>query len=192
MLQPPTPPPMTTAPARLFTRRSVAMRVSSGRRQRPWRLRERRARHDRRHPASRRATRRRRPRRLRAARRAHEHELQGGRRRAELRRARIVQGRRSARDRPRERVRRTPSRQPRPASAPASSPTCPSSGALVLDFIEGTTMSADDLRRGDRLREVADAIRQAARLPALPRRLQHVPRPGALHRHRAGARPAAT
>src|SRR3954465_12595101 len=28
MLQPPTPPPMTTAPARLFTRRSVPLRVS--------------------------------------------------------------------------------------------------------------------------------------------------------------------
>ena len=36
----------------------------------------------------------------------------------------------------------------------------PELGALVLDFIEGTTMSADDLRRGDRLREVAAAIRQ--------------------------------
>jgi thiamine kinase-like enzyme len=36
----------------------------------------------------------------------------------------------------------------------------PEMGALVLDFIEGTTMSADDLRRGDRLREVAAAIRQ--------------------------------
>ena len=36
----------------------------------------------------------------------------------------------------------------------------PELGALVLDFIEGTTMSAEDLRRGDRLREVAAAIRQ--------------------------------
>jgi len=36
----------------------------------------------------------------------------------------------------------------------------PELGALVLDFIEGTTMSAEDLRRGDRLREVATAIRE--------------------------------
>jgi thiamine kinase-like enzyme len=42
----------------------------------------------------------------------------------------------------------------------------PELGALVLDFIEGTTMSAEDLRRGDRLREVAAAIRQ---LHACPR-----------------------
>jgi len=35
----------------------------------------------------------------------------------------------------------------------------PELGALVLDFIEGATMSAEDLRRGDRLREVASAIR---------------------------------
>jgi thiamine kinase-like enzyme len=35
----------------------------------------------------------------------------------------------------------------------------PELGALVLDFIEGSTMSADDLRRGDRLREVAQACR---------------------------------
>jgi thiamine kinase-like enzyme len=35
----------------------------------------------------------------------------------------------------------------------------PELGALVLDFIEGSTMSAEQLRRGDRLREVADAIR---------------------------------
>jgi thiamine kinase-like enzyme len=34
----------------------------------------------------------------------------------------------------------------------------PELGALVLDFIEGSTMSADDLRRGDRLREAAEAI----------------------------------
>ena len=52
----------------------------------------------------------------------------------------------------------------------------PELGALVLDFIEGSTMSAEDLRRGDRLREVAAAMPRAARLPALPRRLQHVPR----------------
>ena len=36
----------------------------------------------------------------------------------------------------------------------------PELGALVLDFIEGSTMSAEDLRRGDRLGEVADAIRR--------------------------------
>jgi thiamine kinase-like enzyme len=36
----------------------------------------------------------------------------------------------------------------------------PEMGALVLDFIEGTTMSADDLRRGDRLAEVAAACRE--------------------------------
>jgi thiamine kinase-like enzyme len=36
----------------------------------------------------------------------------------------------------------------------------PELGALVLDFIEGSTMSAQQLRAGDRLREVADAIRQ--------------------------------
>jgi thiamine kinase-like enzyme len=34
----------------------------------------------------------------------------------------------------------------------------PELGALVLDFIEGSTMSAEDLRRGDRLRAVAEAI----------------------------------
>ena len=33
----------------------------------------------------------------------------------------------------------------------------PELGALVLDFIEGETMSSEDLRRGDRLREVAEA-----------------------------------
>jgi len=36
----------------------------------------------------------------------------------------------------------------------------PELGALVLDFIEGSTMSAEDLRRGDRLGEVAEAIRR--------------------------------
>ena len=36
----------------------------------------------------------------------------------------------------------------------------PELGALVLDFIEGSTMSAEDLRRGDRLREVALACRE--------------------------------
>jgi thiamine kinase-like enzyme len=36
----------------------------------------------------------------------------------------------------------------------------PELGALVLDFIEGSTMSAQQLRAGDRLREVADAIRR--------------------------------
>jgi thiamine kinase-like enzyme len=39
----------------------------------------------------------------------------------------------------------------------------PELGALVLDFIEGSTMSAEDLRRGDRLREVAAAIRELHR-----------------------------
>jgi thiamine kinase-like enzyme len=36
----------------------------------------------------------------------------------------------------------------------------PELNALVLEFIEGTTMSAEDLRRGDRLREVALACRE--------------------------------
>jgi thiamine kinase-like enzyme len=36
----------------------------------------------------------------------------------------------------------------------------PELGALVLDFIEGSTQSADDLRRGDRLREVAEVCRE--------------------------------
>ncbi len=36
----------------------------------------------------------------------------------------------------------------------------PEMGALVLDFIEGSTMSAAQLRRGDRLREVAAVIRE--------------------------------
>ena len=36
----------------------------------------------------------------------------------------------------------------------------PELGALVLDFIEGSTMSAEDLRRGDRLGEVAAACRE--------------------------------
>ena len=35
----------------------------------------------------------------------------------------------------------------------------PELGALVLDFIEGSTMSAEDMRRGDRLPDVAAAIR---------------------------------
>ena len=35
----------------------------------------------------------------------------------------------------------------------------PELNALVLDFIEGSTMSAEDLRRGDRLREAAEACR---------------------------------
>jgi thiamine kinase-like enzyme len=35
----------------------------------------------------------------------------------------------------------------------------PELGALVLDFIEGETMSAERLRAGDRLREVAEACR---------------------------------
>ena len=35
----------------------------------------------------------------------------------------------------------------------------PELGALVLDFIEGETMSAERLRQGDRLREVAEACR---------------------------------
>ena len=68
----------------------------------------------------------------------------------------------------------TRSRQPRPASAPRVVAYLPELGALVLDFIEGEMMGADDLRRGDRLREVADAMPAAARRPALPRRLQHV------------------
>jgi thiamine kinase-like enzyme len=36
----------------------------------------------------------------------------------------------------------------------------PELGALVLDFIEGSTMTAEQLRQGDRLREVAQAIRR--------------------------------
>ena len=36
----------------------------------------------------------------------------------------------------------------------------PEIGALVLDFIEGSTMSAEQLRRGDHLREVAAVIRE--------------------------------
>ena len=36
----------------------------------------------------------------------------------------------------------------------------PEVGALVLDFVEGSTMSAEQLRRGDRLREVAAVIRE--------------------------------
>ena len=36
----------------------------------------------------------------------------------------------------------------------------PEMGALVLDFVEGSTMSAEQLRRGDRLREVAAVIRE--------------------------------
>jgi thiamine kinase-like enzyme len=35
----------------------------------------------------------------------------------------------------------------------------PELGALVLEFIEGSTMSAENLRSGERLREVAEAIR---------------------------------
>ena len=51
----------------------------------------------------------------------------------------------------------------------------PEMGALVLDFIEGSTMSAEELRAGDRLRRGRRGLPRAARLPALPRRLQHVP-----------------
>jgi thiamine kinase-like enzyme len=36
----------------------------------------------------------------------------------------------------------------------------PELGALVLDFIAGSTMTAEQLRAGDRLREVADAVRR--------------------------------
>ena len=36
----------------------------------------------------------------------------------------------------------------------------PELGALVLDFIEGSTMSPEQLRDGDRLREVAEACRR--------------------------------
>jgi thiamine kinase-like enzyme len=36
----------------------------------------------------------------------------------------------------------------------------PELGALVLDFIEGSTQSAEDMRRGDRLREVAEVCRE--------------------------------
>ena len=36
----------------------------------------------------------------------------------------------------------------------------PELGALVLDFIEGSTMSAEQLRSGERLREVAEACRE--------------------------------
>jgi thiamine kinase-like enzyme len=36
----------------------------------------------------------------------------------------------------------------------------PELGALVLEFIEGTTMSAEQLRAGDRLREVAEVCRE--------------------------------
>ena len=39
----------------------------------------------------------------------------------------------------------------------------PELGALVLDFIEGSTMSAEELRAGDRLREVAEVVPRAAR-----------------------------
>jgi thiamine kinase-like enzyme len=42
----------------------------------------------------------------------------------------------------------------------------PELGALVLEFIEGTTMSAEELRAGDRLREVAQVCRE---LHACPR-----------------------
>ena len=59
----------------------------------------------------------------------------------------------------------------------------PELGALVLEFIEGSTMSAEELREGGRLREVAEVVPRAARLPAVPRRLQHVP-----HRRSATSR----
>jgi thiamine kinase-like enzyme len=36
----------------------------------------------------------------------------------------------------------------------------PELGALVLDFIEGSTMSAEQLREGGRLREVAEVVRE--------------------------------
>ena len=36
----------------------------------------------------------------------------------------------------------------------------PDLGALVLDFIEGSTMSAEQLREGGRLREVAEVVRE--------------------------------
>lgn len=36
----------------------------------------------------------------------------------------------------------------------------PEHSALVLDFIEGTVQSADDLRRGDKLAQIADACRR--------------------------------
>ncbi len=41
----------------------------------------------------------------------------------------------------------------------------PELGALVLEFIEGTTMSAEQLRAGDRLREVAQVCRELHACP---------------------------
>ena len=63
----------------------------------------------------------------------------------------------------------------------------PELGALVLDFIEGSTMSAEQLREGGRLREVAEACRGLHACRPLPRRLQHVPHAGALRRDRAAS-----
>ena len=61
-----------------------------------------------------------------ARRRPDEHELQGRDPRGRLRRARLRQGRRAARNRPRERVPEHRSPPPTPASGRRSSTTCPS------------------------------------------------------------------
>ena len=183
MLQPPTPPPITTAPALLFTRRSVPLRVSLAAgtpleapvSDEHVTIDDILPRVEQLAGADRVVT--------RAARRAHEHELQG---RGGRPRATSCACRRRTPGCSRSTARTSTSelawRRPRRASARASSPTCPSSGALVLDFIEGSTMSAEDLRARRPPARGRRGDPRAARLPALPRRLQHVPRAGALRR----------
>ena len=64
----------------------------------------------------------------------------------------------------------------------------PERSILVLEFIEGQTQSAEDLRRGDRLDWIADGLSPAARRTTLSRRLRHVRDPGALPPPRRRAR----
>ena len=114
-----------------------------------------------------------------AARRAHEHELQGhGRQRAHTSYGSPARTRACSRSTART---RSTTRSPRPRSGVGARVVAyvPEHGALVLEFIEGRTQSAEDLRRGDKLRPRCGCVPAAARRAALPRRLQHVRRSSA-------------
>ena len=68
----------------------------------------------------------------------------------------------------------------------------PEHDALVLEFIQGTVLSAEELRKGDRIGARRRRLSPAARLAPLQRRLRHVRDPARLSRGRPRARfPAA-
>ena len=68
----------------------------------------------------------------------------------------------------------------------------PEQNTMVFEFIEGQTMSEEDLRSGSHTERVADGVPAAARRAAFPGRLQHVRDSGALPADRQAARlPAA-